>query len=125
MTAAPARLPAIRRPPARVDHRLAVLLADLHHLGLHARVLMDATADDPDVRLCAWADDRQTCVELLWCCPQAPPPAQPMAVRIVGDQRAVWRNTGALCRPAAIVRFLCDLILLDEDALAHHYIMVG
>lgn len=125
MTAAPARTPAVRH--ATAGPRLTDLLGDLGRLGLHARTLTDSVAGEPDVRLHAWRDDDEVTVELLWRSPgaPAPAPARPEAVRVAGDARTVWRCGHGRCTSADMVRFVCDLLLLDEDALSQRHRRLG
>lgn len=125
MTLAPVRpVPALPRPDSR-DRVLPDLLTDLASLGLHARVRTDWVAGDPDVRVQAWRADGGATVELLWASPDAAKPRQVDAVRIQGEDRAVWRSPHGRCADADIVRFLCDLLLLDAAALEDRYLLLG
>ena len=118
---------ALRTPPAltRRRDRLTAALADLRQLGLHAQMLTGGTLGEEDVRLQVWVADHEPTVELLWCCPDDPPPAHLQAVRIAAEERTVWRHPHGRCVPADITRFLCDLLLRDEETLSERYCRLG
>jgi hypothetical protein len=114
--------------PSESDSSSAVLAAvvvDLAALGLHARVLTEWVAGEPDVRLQVWQDEGTATGELLCPAPGGKWPAHLDAVRIRDDDREVWRIPHTCCAAADIVRFLCDLLLVDPPALRQRYSMLG
>lgn len=125
MTLAPACPSPDHRSPRASDSRLAGLLADLDQLDLHARVVTERIAGEPDVRLQVWRDTSTTTVELLWCTPDAAWPARLDAVRVVGEEREVWRCSHGRRQAADVVRFLVDLLLRDNGALECRYLPLG
>lgn len=104
---------------------LAGVLRDIAALGLHARVFTSRVAGEPDVRVRAWRDGSSATAELLWPGPDETAPSQLYAVRIQDDVRAVWHSPHGRCVEADMVRFLCDLLLLDAPALHRHYRRLG
>lgn len=118
----PRRLP---RSPRPVQPYLALLLSDLGQLQLHGRVTTASVEGDDDVRLQAWWNSGHRTVELLWCGREGAFPAQLESVRLIDDEREVWRSPGSTHSPAAIVRFLLDLLLLDDPALLRRYQRLG
>ena len=125
MTLASIGQDSVRRSVGLRDQRLAALLADLGALGLHGRVLTEWITDEQDVRLQAWRDGSGVTVELLWCRDDAPPPAHLDVVRIAGEKRQVWRSPNNRCLTVQVVRFLYDLLLLEEDTLSKRYQLLG
>lgn len=120
---APATIRSRTRGPG--DRRLTCLLADLDALQLQARILTDTLCGEQDVRVQVRRDHGQAIVELLWCCPEQIEPAHPSAVRIIDEHRTVWSHPRAGRRPAETARFLADLLLLDDAALADRYDKLG
>jgi hypothetical protein len=114
-------LPSTSRP----DDLLAGLLSDLEQLDVHAGVLTDYLAGEPDVRVQAWRDGGDVLVELLWCGADTPAANRLDAVRVRGEQRQVWRGPRCRCFPADAVRFLSALLLLDDRRLGQHYLLLG
>src|SRR5690348_17599034 len=101
-----------QRSTRQPDPYLADLLQELARLQLHGRVLITDIAGEDDVRLQAWWDSGHRAVELLWCGPGKALPRRLEAVRLIGDERRVWRSTGSPGCPAMVVRFVRDLLLL-------------
>lgn len=128
MTAlSPAASPTAEASRGQADPRLVTVAEDLDTLQIQTAVVTATICGEKDVRVRVWRDDAEVMVELLWCCPDEPWPAQLNAVRILGDFRfrTVWRHPSARQRPAQVVRFLADLLLLDDEALSLRYDMVG
>lgn len=115
----------VRAHPTQCDDRLTALLADLAQLDLQARVLTLLLAGEEDVRLQAWRDGGRMTVELLWSSPDFPLPSQVAAVRVCREQREIWRSPVSGYLPADIVRFLCDLLVLDDRVLYRRYRLIG
>lgn len=101
------------------------LLADLDALRLRARIAHDVFCGEEDVRVQVWLPDGQVIVELLWCRPDEAEPVHPSAVRVFDQCRTVWRHPRAGCRPAETARFLADLLVLEDAALALRYDKLG
>lgn len=104
---------------------VAGLLRDLGRLQLHGRVLTADVGGEDDVRLQAWCDSGHRTVEILWCGPDEALPTRLDAVRVVGDERNVWRSPDGPGYPAKVVRFVRDLLLLEDAALLRRYQRLG
>lgn len=115
----------VQRSTRQPDPYLAHLLQELAQLQLHGRVLITDIAGEDDVRLQAWWDSGHRAVELLWCGPGDALPERLEAVRLIGDERSVWRSPGSPGCPATVVRFVRDLLLLDDVPLLLRYQWLG
>ena len=118
----PRRAQRSRRQP---DPYLADLLQELAQLQLHGRVLITDIAGEDDVRLQAWWDSGHRAAELLWCSSGKALPGRLEAVRLIGGERSVWRSAGSPGCPATVVRFVRDLLLLDDAPLLRRYQRLG
>jgi hypothetical protein len=107
------------------DPFLAALLSDIAELGLHARVRTEWVAGEPDVRVEIRRDGGAAVVELLGAGPDATSPPHVDAVRIQDGERAVWQGCHIRWAAPDLVRFLCDLLLLDVAALHRRYRLLG
>jgi hypothetical protein len=112
-------------PTPEPDVRVALLLDRLRRHGLHARLAESACWGERDLRICVRRTRLGPGVELLCSAADEPGPAQWHAVVIDRRDRTVWRGPACDGEPGDVLRFVEDLLDLDDAALETRYLRLG
>jgi hypothetical protein len=116
----------LHQPPTpEPDGRVAVLLDRLRRDGLNAHLAESACWGERDLRICVRRTRLGPAVELLCTAGGEPGPGQWHAVVIARGDRTVWRGPACDGEPGDVLRFVEDLLDLDDAALGSRYLRLG